>query len=183
MKPCSPRIFSAVICKNTPMDVKTKVAPQWLSKVVVFLSKICPPQADNLAQFIYTFSGSTECLFVMLIYAITANGVWLPLLVPPLAHYCFFHASCSFTGQTRMRVLPARLPVCFLLYITTCFTALIGGYTFERKAPFATISCCCNLWLLASFPNPPIPQWSCGSIMYDPRWKCDAYSRCTTWFR
>ena len=47
-------------------------------------------------------------------YAITANSIWLSLLVPPLAQCC-----------------------CFLLNITACAAALIGGCTVrrERKRP------------------------------------------------
>ena len=55
----------------------------------------------------------------VLAHAITANGVCLHLLVPPLAQCCFHRC---------------------LLNITACTVAQIGGCTFERKAPFATPS-------------------------------------------
>ena len=49
------------------------------------------------------------------IYVIAANSVCLHLLVPPLVQCCFF-----------------------LLNITACTVAKIGGHTIKRTAPFAT---------------------------------------------
>ena len=55
-------------------------------------------------------------------YAITTNKWYLPSFVSP--------SSCNVLLLLR----------CFLLNITACTTAQVGGCTFERKAPFATTS-------------------------------------------
>ena len=90
------------------------------SRVVMFLLNIYPPQMQLVKFYMYLCLHAVilQCLFCYaLAYAITANGACLHLLVPPLAIYRLFVASC----------------------ITAC-TAQIGGRTFERKAPFATTS-------------------------------------------
>ena len=65
----------------------------------------------------------------LLVDAITPNSVCLHLLVPPLAHFCFFHAS----------------------RITAC---TVGGCTLERKTFFATTSFKKGQWLV--FEGGPI---------------------------
>ena len=60
-------------------------------KVVIFLLKIRPPYMQLVMYVCVIF----QCLFChALAYAITANDICLHLLVPPLAQYCYFGASC-----------------------------------------------------------------------------------------
>ena len=83
-------------------------------RVVIFLLKIHPPHTQLVSPYLCTL---LQCFsFLALAYAITASGVCLHLLVPPLAQCCFFGASCCmYYGINRW------------MY-------------FERKARFATAS-------------------------------------------
>ena len=93
------------------------------SRVVIFLSKIRPPHTQLVYSPCYLcmqwFCYASFCH--ALAYATTANGVCLHLLVPG--------SSCT-----------VLLLHCFLLNITACTAAQLGGCTFERRAPFATTS-------------------------------------------
>ena len=96
------------------------MAPQrggWdvFSRVVIYLKNTPTSHAVSLALVMYTHVVILQSLFChTFAYAITANSIWLRLLVPPLAQCC-----------------------CFLLNITACTAALIGGCTVrrERKRP------------------------------------------------
>ena len=61
----------------------------------MFLLQIRPP---HMELYLCAHAVILQCLLFFfcrgLAYAITANGVCLHLLVPPLAQYCFFGASC-----------------------------------------------------------------------------------------
>ena len=91
------------------------------SRVVIFFLKIRPPHTQLLWLYLCAHAVILQCLICHgLAYAITANGACLHLLSP---------SSCN-----------VPLLQCFLLNITPCTTAQVGGRTFERKAPFATTS-------------------------------------------
>ena len=86
-----------------------------LLRVVIFLSKICPPHTRLVYPCV------SEHVAILQFVMCSVNGVWLHLLVPLLAQCCFFGA---------------------LVNITNCmyYGINIGRCTFERKAPFTTTS-------------------------------------------
>ena len=68
------------------------------SRVVIFLSKICPPHTQFVWHYLYIYACHVilYCPFCHAhAYAITANDASLHLLVPPYAQYYFFGASCT----------------------------------------------------------------------------------------
>ena len=89
------------------------------SRVVIFLSKIRSPHTVSLALVIWTCS---DFAMPLLSCACLRNN----------SKSCLPSFVSSFPC-TALRLL------CFLLNITACTVVRMGGRTFERKAPFATI--------------------------------------------
>lgn len=96
---CQGKCFKGVhyiISGNLPMAINLRVGGRCILKIVIFfLKNTLTSHRVSLALLMCVCSGSAMPLLHVLACVITANGVCLHLLVPPLTQYCCcFFVSC-----------------------------------------------------------------------------------------